>query len=101
MAGAIGRNRTLLLNDMIMIIVSGLSIATIAPIFGIGRFILCISAGISPAIAPMYISETTPQEMMKSVGPTMSILDLQLATTPDLYYPQKNLIVHLTTSGNS
>lgn len=102
-AGSIGRNRTLLLNDMIMIIGSGLSIATITPIFGIGRFIVGISTGVSLAIAPMYISKTTPQEMMRSVGPMMSILIAVGLTTSygfGLVLPIQDFESPLTTSGS-
>ena len=74
MCNRIGRFRSILVMDAITILGSCLSGVHETITFGIGRLICGIAVGICLAISPMYLSEMTPQSMMGSVGPLMTLM---------------------------
>ena len=70
----IGRLRCILVMDAIIIIGSILSGFHEKIVFGLGRLISGFGIGICLAIAPIYLSEMTPQSMMGTVGPLMTLM---------------------------
>ena len=74
MCNKIGRLKTMLVMDAITILGSILSVFHQNVIFGIGRLVCGVAVGMCLAISPMYLSEMTPQSMMGTVGPLMSLM---------------------------
>lgn len=70
----LGRLKSVVIMDACMMVGSILSCFKYTSVFGIGRFICGFSVGICLAIAPMYVNEMTPQNMMGTVGPFMSLM---------------------------
>ena len=60
--------------DLILIIGSCLSSIPSTVPFGFGRFIVGFCIGICLSITPMYVGETTPQQMMFKIGPIISFM---------------------------
>ena len=60
--------------DFLIIIGSLFSAIPNTVIFGIGRFISGFSIGICLGITPLYVGETTPQVMMRKIGPFISFM---------------------------
>ena len=64
----------MIIMDILITIGSALSTVPNTAAFGIGRFLVGNSIGICLGITPMYISETTPQQMMHKIGPIISFM---------------------------
>ena len=71
--GKYGRKSGTIIANMIYIVGSLVILFNSTWAIGISRFIVGISAGMCLALAPIYINEVVPPEMMKNIGPTMSL----------------------------
>lgn len=69
----LGRLKSVVIMDSCMIVGSILSCFSFTAVFGIGRLVCGFSVGICLAIAPMYLAEMTPQNMMGTTGPFMAL----------------------------
>ena len=64
-----GRRKTMILMDSLFLTGSIILVMPSTICFGIGRFITGIAIGICPILGPVYLNESTPQEIMPKVAP--------------------------------
>ena len=69
----IGRRKSIMLADLIMIFASGLSCIPFTVSFSIGRFIAGFAAGIFMTVPPSFVNEITPDEMLPKTGPLVQM----------------------------
>lgn len=68
-----GRRKSIMMSDVLMMAGSCVTIVPLTTMFGIGRFITGVSAGIFMTVPPSFVNEITPDEMMPRVGPLVQI----------------------------
>lgn len=73
MMSRIGRRKSVMLADLIMIFASGLSCIPFTATFSIGRFIAGFAAGIFMTVPPSFVNEITPDEMLPKTGPLVQM----------------------------
>ena len=73
MMNKLGRRKSIIITDVIMMIGSAFSIIPFTATFGIGRFFSGIAAGIFMTIPPSFVNEVTPDEMIPQIGPLVQI----------------------------
>ena len=73
MMNALGRRKSIMLTDLIMICGSVLSIIPFTLTFGLGRLVSGLAGGIFLTIPPSFVNEITPDEMIPQIGPLVQI----------------------------
>ncbi|OMJ73234.1 hypothetical protein SteCoe_28108 [Stentor coeruleus] len=68
-----GRRTTMMWNDILYIVGTIILVMPSTTTFGIGRFLTGLTTGFSATLVPIYIAETTPEDMSHKVGPLILI----------------------------
>ena len=96
MMSSLGRRKSIMYSDLIMIFSSGLTCIPTTPTFAIGRFISGFAAGVFMTVPPNFINEVTPDEMLSKTGPLV-----QMSTNVGLLFANGMALVLPTSNYKS